>query len=46
MTTFFCKLNYGTGSYPLLPQGWHLLILFIASHSPLNIPYFFNASAA
>ncbi len=40
------KTPYGTGSTPLPPQGWHLEILFIANHKPLNTPYFFNASAA
>ncbi len=37
-------MNYGTGSYPWPPQGWHLLSLLIVSHKPLRGPYFFNAS--
>ena len=40
------KRYYGTGSYPLPPQGWQRLILFIASQVPLNKPCFFKASAA
>ena len=36
----------GTGSYPLVPQGLHLAILFMASHSPLKGPCIFMASTA
>ena len=39
LTTF-----YGTGSYPLPPHGWQLLIRFIDSRPPLSIPYFLIAS--
>lgn len=38
--------SHGTGSCPCPPQGWHRSIRLIASHSPLNGPYFFNASTA
>jgi len=30
-----CTLSYGTGSYPLPPQGLHLSIRHIARASPL-----------
>jgi hypothetical protein len=39
-------LFYGTGSYPLFPQGWQRAILFIANLPPLKIPYFITASIA
>ena len=38
--------TYGTGSYPLPPQGWHFEILLTASHIPLNAPCFLMASRA
>ena len=37
---------YGTGSYPLPPQGLQRSIRFIVSHNPLNGPCFLNASTA
>ena len=37
---------YGTGSYPLPPQGWHLKRRFRASQEPLKGPYFRKASNA
>jgi len=36
----------GTGSYPLVPHGLHLDILFIVSHNPLKGPWIFKASTA
>jgi len=39
-----CYLDYGTGSYPFPPHGWHERILFNVSQPPLNGPCFFNAS--
>ena len=38
--------SYGTGSYPLPPQGWHRNIRFIANQNPLKGPCFFIASIA
>ena len=37
---------YGTGSYPLPPQGWQRSILFSDSQNPLKGPYFRKASSA
>ena len=34
------KKYYGTGSYPLPPQGLQRSIRFIVSHNPLNGPCF------
>ena len=34
----------GTGSYPCVPQGWHLEIRFIPSQMPLNTPHSWIAS--
>ena len=42
----FNGLFYGTGSYPLPPQGLHLRMRLKASQPPLNGPYFFIASTA
>ncbi len=36
--------DYGTGSYPCLPQGWQLLILLSNKYPPLKGPCFFIAS--
>lgn len=38
--------DYGTGSYPEPPHGWHLRILLTASHKPLNGPCFTIACRA
>lgn len=35
---FHNEQNYGTGSYPLPPQGWHFENLFKPSQKPLKIP--------
>lgn len=37
---------YGTGSYPLPPQGWHLAMRLTASHKPLTGPCFLSACTA
>ena len=37
---------YGTGSYPLPPQGWHLSSLRMVSHDPFMSPCFLSASIA
>lgn len=40
------KKYYGTGSYPLPPQGLQRSIRFIVSHNPFHGPYFRSASIA
>jgi hypothetical protein len=35
--------NYGTGSKPCPPQGWHLLILLAVNQKPFIGPYFLKA---
>ena len=38
------KLFYGTGSYPLRPNGWQDKIRFRVNHPPFMAPYFCKAS--
>ena len=38
--------RYGTGSYPLPPQGWHRRIRRIARYKPLKGPCLRSASTA
>jgi len=37
--------NQGTGSYPLLPQGWHFSMRRMPRYNPLKTPCFFKASS-
>lgn len=39
-------VHYGTGSYPLPPQGWHLPMRLAASQPPLSGPCFLIAPIA
>ena len=39
-------MSYGTGSYPLPPQGWQRNNLRIVRYKPFIGPCFFNASTA
>tara|TARA_B100001996_G_C18279831_1_gene446537 strand:- start:108 stop:320 length:213 start_codon:yes stop_codon:yes gene_type:complete len=36
----FLLISYGIGSYPLPPQGWHLIILLNVIINPLKGPCF------
>ena len=36
---YFGESLRGTGSYPLVPQGWHREMRFMPSHIPLKGPH-------
>jgi len=35
---FLFSFRGGTGSYPCVPQGWHLAIRLVPNQNPLNGP--------
>jgi hypothetical protein len=41
---YFARVLFGTGSKPLVPQGWQREILLAPSHIPLITPHSVIAS--